>query len=67
MGRQRAGLGFFSGRMTKEALGISSQLMGSRAKEVRCQAGLGTGGLRSFYSPGANRDMLCLIMEGPEL
>lgn len=49
MGQQRAGLGFLSGRMMKGALGILSQLMGRRAKEVRCQAGLGSeGGLRSF-------------------
>lgn len=68
MGQQRAGLGFFSGRMMKGALGILSQPMGGQAKKVRCQSGLGSeGGITSFYVPGANRDMLCLIVEGPEL
>lgn len=67
LGQQRAGLDFLSGRMTKGALGILSQLMGGKAEEVRCQVGLGSGGLRSFYFPGAIRDMLCLIMDGPEL
>ena len=41
LGQQRAGLGFLSGRMMEGTLGILSQLMGGRAKEVRCQAGLG--------------------------
>lgn len=27
----------------------------------------GGAGLRSFCSPGANRDRLCLIVKGPEL
>lgn len=35
MGQQRAGLGLFSGRMMKGALGILSQLMGGLAKEMR--------------------------------
>lgn len=49
LGQQRAGLDFLSGRMMKGALGIFSQLMSGRAKEVRCQAGLGSEGrLRSF-------------------
>lgn len=41
LGRQRAGLGFLSGRMMEGTLGILSQLMGGRAKEARRQAGLG--------------------------
>lgn len=63
LGLQRAGLGFLSGRTMKRSPGILSQLMGRRAKE----AGLGSEGLRSFCSPGANRDRLCLIVKGPEL
>lgn len=35
LGQQRAGLGLFSGRMMKGALGILSQLMGGLAKEMR--------------------------------
>lgn len=41
LGQQRAGLGLFSGRMMKGALGILSQLMGRRAKEVRVPGGPG--------------------------
>lgn len=62
LGQQRAGLGFLSGRMTRGTLGILSQRMGGKAKEVRCQVGLGSGGLRSFYSPGAKRDMLWMVL-----
>lgn len=68
LGQQRAGLGLLSGRMMKRALGILSQLMAGRAKEVRCQARLASeGGLRSFETPGRNRDMPCLRVEGLEL
>lgn len=68
LGRQRAGLGLLSGRMMKGAPGILSQLMGGRAKEATCQAGLGSeGGLRSFEASGAKRDMVYLIVEGPDL
>lgn len=68
MGQQRAGLGLLSGRMMKRALGILSQLMAGRAKEVRCQARLASeGGLRFFETPGHNRDMAYLRVEGLEL
>lgn len=48
--------------------GILSQLRAGRAKEVLCQAGLGSRtGFRSFQSPGLHRDMLCLTSKGSEL
>lgn len=61
-------MGLSSVRMMKGALGILSQLMGGRAKEISCQAGLGSeGGLRSFQAFRVNGDILCLIVECPVL
>lgn len=35
---------------------------GWEGKEIRCQVGLGSGGLRSFYSTGAKRDLLWMVL-----
>ena len=65
LGQQRAGLGFLSGRMMEGTLGILSQLMGGRAKEVRCQAGLGWA--QSLLFPWDQSEHAWPDKGGPEL